>query len=134
MLRSTIFTLAFLAAFPALAIDFTKPIDGPDGKPAQQCADQAKQTDCHMITLAEVASTALFTDLPSDRDPRTGQSSMTPEQKVKNAALALQILDAKGDLKLSAEQVSLLKARVGAAYSPLTVLRAWQLLDPNAKL
>ena len=135
-MRLALIAAALLSATPALAVDFSQPILDPSGKPGEQCADPAKHTGCTTITLGSVSSMALFTELPSDRDARTGAANLSPEQKARNASLGLRIVSAKPgeDVKLDSAEVTDLKARIGAAYPPLTVYRAWMLLDPNTKL
>jgi hypothetical protein len=133
MRRTIIVGFAMLASTAAFAIDFQAPILNQDKKPAILCADEKAHTGCNALTLGSVSAAALFAELPSDHDQRTGGSFISPDQKVKNAALALRILDTKEDVKLSAEEIANIKARVGAAFPPLVVLRTWQLIDPSAK-
>lgn len=60
-----------------------------------------------------------------------GEENMQGVEKVKRAKLAETIYLANGQLKLTAEQTALLKELIGRLYTPLVVMRAWDLLDPS---
>jgi len=61
-----------------------------------------------------------------------GDETLTGEQKFKLYALSMKINDTAADCKIAAEDVVLLKDRVGRAYPPLVVGRVFALLDPAA--
>ena len=85
-----------------------KPLLSADGKTA--------------VTLGSVCVEALLAMLEDDR-------KMSGAQKMKNWELAERI--AKGGVvKASAEEVSLLKDRIGVMYGPAVVGPAFTLLDP----
>lgn len=58
-----------------------------------------------------------------------GDELMDEKQKVPIYLLSKKISE-KGDIELTAEDVVLLKGRVGKAYNPLVVGRAYEILDP----
>lgn len=100
-----------------MKINFASPITGLD--------DQPLTTDGQPLTLRAVSVNALLMDLATPQGPE----QIDAEQKVKNALLAHDIYK-NDDVDLKAEDVASLKARIGKAYGPLVVMRAWELLDP----
>jgi hypothetical protein len=75
-------------------------------------------------TLSRVAATALI-------QAYADEANLDGETKVKRFALAMKVTGAK-KLGLAAEEIAVLKERIGKAYGPLIVGRAYQLLDPAA--
>lgn len=61
-----------------------------------------------------------------------GDEHMNGEQKLKLYTLSMKINDTAAECRLSAEDVVLLKDRVGRAFPPLVVGRVFELLDPAA--
>lgn len=104
-----------------MRIDFDTTLTAFDGSPLP---DDAEGT----LTLKTVAVTALLSTLA---DGRGHPESLPPASKVEHALLA-QTIHGGGVIDLTAEQVALLKDRVGRAYAPIVVMRAWALLDPVA--
>ena len=115
----------FLSVSSAFAgeVDFSRHIVDLDGKDIP--SSQAK--DAPPLDLATVAGMALLTEPPTER----GQPQ-NPVDKLARFNLALKI-HAGGKVNLSSEETTLLKAAVGAAYPPLVVGRADQILDPPEK-
>ncbi len=123
-----LFALAFIAT-PAAAIDFSAKILDLNGAPfiddikcpmekgARKCEDDA--------ILAAIATRALMASYPDE-------TNLGLDEKVKRFGLALKLKDG-GDVKLSVEDIAMLKKLIGKAYSPLIVGRAVELLDPGAK-
>lgn len=108
-----------------MKIDFNQPITALDGTPAK--ADPSSE---ELVTLGVVAINALLSPL---NDPRTNQpENLAATEKVRHAKLAQDIFSAIAPLDLKAEDVALLKERIGRGFAPLTVARAWDLLDPPA--
>jgi len=106
-----------------MKIDFQQFILGLDGQPIK--ADLSGEES---VTLKVVAINALLTPL---NDPRTNQpENPTAQEKVRHAKLAQDIFSATAPIDLRAEEIALLKERIGRAFSALTVLRAWEILDP----
>ena len=102
-----------------MLIDFSAPILDPNGKPVAHEEGN--------WTLGKAAATALFNDLPAERErPLDGES------KRKNGDLGLAITSADGPLDLTVEQVANLKVRIGAIHNALFVSRSFALLDPRA--
>lgn len=106
-----------------MKIDFSQAITSLDGTPAK--ADPASD---EVVTLGAVSINALLSPLS---DPRTNQpESLAATEKVRYAKLAQDIFSATAPLDLKAEDIALLKERIGRGFAPLTVARAWDLLDP----
>lgn len=62
-------------------------------------------------------------------DPR---EKISGEDKVRRAKLAERVY--KNDVvNLNAEELSLIKLLIGETYDPVTVYRAWEILDPSAE-
>jgi hypothetical protein len=101
-------TLAFAQDKPR-HIDFTAAILTLDGKKIP--TTDAK--DAPALTLGIVSENALFTNLEEDK---------AASGETKNSIFAL-------SMKIHGQK-SLLKKRIGEAYGPLIVGRAYQLLDP----
>jgi len=74
-------------------------------------------------TLAMIAAGSLFAALPTDH-------SIEPARKAEMGALGIKLFEG-GEHDLKAEQIAMLKDRIGRAYAPLVVARAFQLLDPS---
>lgn len=114
-----------LFALPASAteIDFSIVLKDLDGVPIRKC--EADTLACkEPVTLGFVASSALL----APDEPR--QQSQGGEDKAARFALALKVHGAsKVDLK--AEDIALLKARIGAVFPPIFVGRAYEILDPK---
>lgn len=98
-----------------MKIDFSAPILGPNDTPIMEGGKPA--------TLGSIASTALFATLPEDEN-----ATATDKALWGNLGLALY---AEGKHDLTAEQIALVKKRIGRAFSSLAVARAFHLLDPR---
>lgn len=79
------------------------------------------------ITLKKVAIEALLGVMDDGGRPER----MLAEQKVRYALLAQSIFSANEPLDLQVEDIAVIKDRIGRAYAPLIVMRAWALLDPS---
>jgi hypothetical protein len=75
-------------------------------------------------TLATVSFMALTANLPGD-------DRMTGEQKVKLYKLAHLVVHAGGVKEVTAEDIALLKDRIGKAFGVLVVGAAWDLLEQD---
>lgn len=95
------------------ATDFTQKILDANNQPIKQ--------ENRDLTLGDVSSAALFANRPDDK--------ASSEDKFKRGILALKLKDAKGDIVLSSEEITLIKDQIGKSFSPLIVVRAWQMLD-----
>jgi hypothetical protein len=104
-----------------MKIDFATSLLDLDGQPLQD-GEEA-------VTLRKIAVNALLATLIVDGHT---PENLSGEAKIRNALLAEAIHTAKSAIDLKAEDVVLLKERVGRAYQPLLVMRAWALLDPPA--
>ncbi|UWZ84658.1 hypothetical protein [Occallatibacter riparius] len=82
------------------------------------------EKDPTQVTLSYVCINALETPVDADRE-------MAGEQKFAMDQLARKIY-AQKDVVLSAEEITLLKKRVGMLYGPLVVGAAWRMLDSDA--
>lgn len=76
------------------------------------------------MTLRDVCTMALLSTLRDD-------DKLNGPQKADLFALALRMVDAT-EVDLKVEDVALLKDRIGRGYPPITVGRAYALLDPPA--
>ena len=76
------------------------------------------------LTLKEISVNALLGDIP----PTQGEKPDSGQQKLQKFKLA-QKIDAGGEIDLVAEDVSMIKERIGKAYSTLIVGRAYELLE-----
>lgn len=75
-------------------------------------------------TLGKLAVGALLTVLPEHGQPE----QISPVDKCRYGKLAQDIY-ASQTVDLKVEDIALLKDRIGKAYPPLAVMRAWDLLD-----
>lgn len=103
-----------------MLIDFTTAITNLDGEAIKDGSGE--------MTLREVAISALVSTLA---EPGGHAEVLQPMEKVGNARLA-QTIHGADTVDLTAEQVALLKSRIGRAYAPVVVMRAWDILDPTA--
>lgn len=112
-----------------MKIDFNSPLTGLDGKPLRVPGEDGAPGD--VMTLGLMAINVLLSPLI---DERTGNAETTaPIEKVRFAKLAQDIFTAKAPIDLPAEDVALLKERIGRAGAPLAVARAWEILDPASE-
>ena len=102
-----------------MKIDFSTPILGLDN-------EQVVEND-EAVTLGTLAIGALLQLLPG-LDGRPENLSAT--DKVHHAVLAQSIFQASAPIEVSVDDVSLLKTRIGQAFMPLAVMRAFEILDP----
>lgn len=103
-----------------MKVDFTAAIRDLDG---EQINENGKP-----ITLGTLSINALLATLP---DARAQPEQMDGTEKVRLATLAQAIHLTPKIIDLEAEQIALLKERIGRAYQPLAVKQAWDLLDPK---
>lgn len=61
------------------------------------------------------------------------EQSLSPTDKFKRGALAMQIYNTKEPLAIKSEDVTMLKTVIGKAYGPMVVYKAYQLLDAGEK-
>ena len=79
------------------------------------------------LTLKSIAVNALLLTLTGEN----GQpEQLSGENKVCHALLAQRIYSEE-NIDLTAEEIVLLKTRIGSIYSPLVVMQAWNALDPT---
>lgn len=106
-----------------MLVDFSRPILGLDGTPLKQ----GEAADSPDMTLGDVAVSALLETLfvPGRREPE----NLPAEAKVRNAALALAIRGAGESVDVKIEDLSLLKERIGRAFTTMIVFRAFALLE-----
>ena len=91
-------------------VNVDAPILDIDGKPVPDLVAKKIMVDALLVSLEE--------------DQR-----LPGEQKIKNFVLA-QRISVGGHVDLTAEEVSLVKARVAKAFNVLATGRIWELLDP----
>lgn len=100
----------------ARAVDFDQTLTQLDGTPFPD----GKPEDAR---LRKIVVNALLAQYPDE----TGLSG---EQKLTRFFLAKKVQDAKGDVKLSAEEIATIKPLIAKGYPALIVGQAWLLLDP----
>lgn len=104
----------------AYAVDFSQPIYQIDG--SKFTDKDGKPSDTQLKTIAV---TALLATIP-------GEGEVTGEDKAKRYALALKIQGSEGDVKLTSEEIVLLKKLIAKVYNPLVMGEAWQMLEPGS--
>jgi hypothetical protein len=109
------------SAANAAEIDFSTVIRDLDGAPVKMCADETPACKAG-ATIGMIAAGALL----APDDPHSPQA---PAEKVRCFTLALSVHKG-GRIDVSAEDVVLIKGRIAAAYGPLIVGRAFEILDP----
>lgn len=100
-----------------MRINMTSPIMDLDDKPLMG-------SDEKEATLREVVQGALLAQLPDDQNVSGGFKA-----KLFNLAMKVK----KDNPDLTAEEIALIKERIGVACLPLVVGRAYELLDPPAE-
>ena len=122
--------LTLLSAFSALAlaaqdtprsIDFTQVLIGMDNKEIPNTGSDPKKP----LTIGDVTVQALETLLDEDR-------KSTGAEKFHMDEIARKVYQNKKAV-LTAEQISMIKDRIGKVYGPLIVGAAWRVLDPAEK-
>lgn len=98
-----------------MLVDTNAPILGLDGRPLEVAGD--------VVTLRTIIQGALLATLPED-------SKMPGARKAELFRLALAANADSVDWK--AEDVALIKDRIGQVSTPLAVGRAYELIDPPA--
>lgn len=96
-----------------MKIDMNQVLIGYEGKPVTDGDGE--------ITLRHACGIALTATNPEEK--------IDPEEKMKRFLLAQRIYG-NGSIKLTAEEIVLLKQSVGKGYSPAIVGPVWLLLDP----
>lgn len=108
-----------------MKIDFTASLTGLSGEPIKTRDESGAEVD---MTLGMVAINVLLTPLPC----ANGQPENLPAtDKVRLAKLAQDIFTATGPIDVAPKDVAMLQDRIGIACTPLTVMRAFALLDPQ---
>jgi len=102
-----------------MKIDFQQTLMGLGDEPLMEGDKPA--------TLGTVSIAALLNAIPG---PNGQPEELSGEAKVRQAVLAQNIFKATGPLDVSVDDVHLLKQRIGRMFTPLAVMRAWNLLDP----
>jgi len=68
-----------------------------------------------------------------ERNEQGRAKEITAKEKVERYELAKKIHKCEGLVDLQAEEIALLKKLIGAAYPPLTVGQAFEILDPHSE-
>jgi hypothetical protein len=123
-------TVSLAGAAEMRGIDFTQRLVGANGEPLWQggrdCKpDQVPGRDCtrEQQTLGDVALVALLAMIDEDKN-------LDPRKKFERDQLARKVFRAK-NAALSAEEIALIKERIGKVLGPAQVGAAWPLLDPT---
>lgn len=77
------------------------------------------------VTLKDVSINALLGNYKEER--------IDGNEKLKRFMLATRISEAKGELELENDDVTLIKDMIAKGYSTVVTARAWQRLDPHKK-
>jgi hypothetical protein len=109
--------LTLVLTVPALAVDFESRITELDG--SAPVDDKGQPV---VLTVGRVCINALM-------QPQTGDDSENGEDKIKRAVLAERIFK-KEEVKLTSEEIAMIKKRVNRGYSsPLVVRQVWEALE-----
>jgi len=103
-----------------MKIDFTKELVGFDGKPIELPTEDGQGSE--NWTLGRVCTEALMAMFPDEKD-------LSGSEKLNRHYLASKIHRAKRKVKLTAEDISLLKKLVAKMFGPRLVGPAWCLLE-----
>ena len=76
------------------------------------------------LTLKLACARSLATLLESE-------GAMNGDERGKLGLLAIRVFEADGEMNISAEEIVLLKERVGRLYPPVVVARVFEALDPS---
>jgi hypothetical protein len=98
-----------------MLIDFTKKITNLDGDPIIN--------DKKELTLALVCENALLA--------LTEKNNSLPGAKKVHRAILAQCIHTEGQVDIVAEDVAMIKDVIAESYSPLVIMRAWEILDPK---
>ena len=121
LLTSSVVAVLAAGYAGAAEVDFSRRITDLDGKDIPASADKG----ANPLDLARVAGLALLAQSPDD-------ARMAQEAKLARFNLAIKV-HSGGRVDLTSEEVTLLKGAISAAYPPLVVGRAVEILDPPAK-
>lgn len=113
--------LTLSASAQTHTIDFTQEVKGLDDKPIMQPLATDSGAKPVALTLGDVAVNALVT-------PMDGDIKLTGEDKFKMNELARKIYKHKA-VVLTAEDLKLVKERIGKLYAATVVGYAWHVLD-----
>jgi hypothetical protein len=103
-------------------INFTQEIKSLDGTVMMQCVPQAPTCEKPVaVTLGDLAVNALQTPMQEDQ-------KLSGEDKFRMYLLAVKIYKAKS-ASLTAEEIKLVKDRIGKQYSVVAMGTAWQMLS-----
>lgn len=108
-----------------MRIDVSRPLTDLAGKPIPGAPDAP-----HGVTLGGVAIEALLATL---LDRAGTAEKLDGAAKVRHATLAQTIHQASGFVDLPIEDVALIKDRIGRAYAPIVVMRAWEILERDQR-
>jgi hypothetical protein len=122
------FALCLLAVSMAFAqdapkphsIDFSAAITDLDGKSVPNPDPKGWKP---YLTLSDVTATALEANLDEDKSETTGVPKYERDNLTRKIYKQTKVV-------LTAEQITLIKERIGKAWGSLVVGAAWRLLDP----
>lgn len=77
------------------------------------------------VTLKDVSINALLGNYKDE--------NIDGNEKLKRFMLATRISEAKGELELENDDITLIKDMIAKGYSTMVTARAWQILDPHKK-
>lgn len=101
-----------------MKVKIDTPIKTIEGKDMKEMVDGQEK----VITIKKFCVNAVLAN-PSDNAKETG------EQKVKRYELAKKIQNAKKEIDLSSEEISLIKKEIGINYPPIVVGQAYEILE-----
>jgi len=115
-------TASLLLTTLFMQVDLLQPITHINGTPINEKKD-GKEKD---ITLKDICIRALVTHISENKKDEI----VSPEQKFKNGLLA-ETLYQNDTVELKAEEITLLKNRIGKIFTTEVVVSSWKLLDPE---
>lgn len=105
-------------------LDFTVALTGIDGRPMTHTDAKGAPTD-EILTLGDVCVIALEMQIEEDKN-------LPADKKFQRDELARKVYK-RNDVVLEAQDLAMLKERIGKVYGPAQVGPAWRLLDPAMK-
>ena len=97
------------------------PLKGQRDKPKVKDKPLEKED----LTLKDIMVNALLAEFPDE------QKTLSGADKLKRYRLAMDIMDAKIEIDLCAEDMVLIKDMIAKAYNSLVSGQAWEMLEPK---
>lgn len=93
--------------------------------PLKNIAGKTLKNEGKDITLKDVSINALLGNYQDEK--------IDGNEKLKRFMLAMKISEAKDELELENDDITLVRDLIAKGYSTLVTARAWQIVDPHKK-